>query len=246
MGNRIKQQSLLSNLLIDGAYILLSVLSFFGITLVPRPVNAIAVIVMYGMFLFLYRYVFKHDIGSGAQPLFVQSNIRLPAFLQTIINYFFAITFAFFPGYLLVICVAAATPNFSFDDWHPMIKLAMGIVFVAALIVNAILFGSNSGRSKKSEIKNIPEDKKAFFAVWVIPAASLLAGLSIGSLQDSWSSFSNDPGLILTLTLTTFVPFRYLVMRTGGISRLSLISFFTAVLFSIGTLLYQIASLQPL
>lgn len=232
----------LMNILMDILFVVSTGLLQLGFSILPAVAYGPVTAALYFVFLYLFRYVYVHEIGDAGSPLFKRVTSKIPAFFQNGLNLFFGLVMAAFPGLLLVLCWFAATPDFSLDTVHPLITAGLGMVSVFFITINAVVFFhcSEENGSRPVNGRFFPKPGPRFDRIlrrFIIPVLSAAAGCSISGISLIVERQVNDPVFLLFLTLAAFIPFRYLVIRTAGASVRSFVSFAIAVVLAVAAVL---------
>lgn len=248
MNTRIRSN--IVNLGSDVSFLLMSILADYGFATLSGPANAMLLFGLYYVFIYLYRYVFIHQIGTGAKPLLTQLKIKLPKLIDYPIKGIFVLMSGCFPALILTLCLHIAQPVLQFDSSiNPLTPALVGMFLVFTLIINAIIFLANGMSHERSlregnivdsirfgyrEYSLFPVPGETFRFVldnYCIPLISILTVVSLSHVRAIWFSLDDpsEPWQILIMTLGAFVPFRYLILRIAGVSFLSMISLLTTI-----------------
>ncbi|MBN1532413.1 MAG: hypothetical protein JXA20_07110 [Spirochaetes bacterium] len=223
--------------LMDIFYLFFAYAAAWGFDFIPPRINVLLLVFLYFLYLYLLRYVYNNRIGEKGRPVFEQAAIRLQNPARDIVKFISIIVMLFFPIIFLTMCWLAATPEVSFDD-YPLLPTLIFPFDAFIMYVNIVVFDSSDSEDGEGtshpRLFPRPSEKAArILVVYIFPALSVITGCAISGVISRLSLYSKDPFFLLFISLTAFIPFRYLVMRTTGVSLLSLISFAVSILLMI-------------
>jgi len=230
----------ITGLLMDSVYAGTGMLIIQGVACLPVCVHAgVVVLSVYG-FLYLYRYVFIWKIGASAEPVLQQIGIKPPKIITYLFHGIFALTMPVFPLLLILVSMVLVL-GLSEQTTSQLLWFLPYVIILPLTFFNILIYIDQWQGNIPLNLKYFPQPAVAMkknLTTWIIPCLAILAGYSLSTVSHSIARLSNDPVspfyqwdwyARMFLSLTVFVPFRYLVMRTAGATPVSFISFAVSV-----------------
>lgn len=223
-----------SGVLMDIFFFAFACAAAMGIDIIPGRVNVLLLVFLYFIYLYLLRYVYNNNIGGKGRPVLEQAGIRLQEPFRSIVKIISIVVMMFFPLFFLTMCWLALTPEVSFDNYiflPPLIIWPdLGIGYVSLMVFLNSDREDGEATSHPWLFPELPDRTVRILVSFILPVLAIVAGSSISGVISRLTLYTEEPAALLFITLTAFVPLRYLVLRTTGVSLLSLISFIFSVL----------------
>jgi len=249
MGNtgKKKKQRFITAVTTDVIYIAATIVIERGVSFMSVTFNALLLFLLYYIFLYIYRYAFMYKIGAGSRPVLEQMGFKVSRKTKNIMRIVFALPVVLFPVILLGTCISAVKDVIVLDtDLHPFRPMIIGFSIIYAMILNPIVFYLNSLPHEKSmnnqSLLNFYMGKylfpkpgpkmKSFLVAILFPILAVAAAASISSINGWIDSMTQIPFELFFISVISFLPFRYMILRIEGASWISLISFLITVIIS--------------
>ncbi len=249
--NEKRTKAAVINITSDAAFWGVAYLIEMGFEFISGPVNALLIFCLFFIILYLFRYIFIHQIGDCARPVFKQLGITLPNPMGLVVQGMYIIMAAGFPFILLPLCLLIALPAlFGTEEIHPLFPVATFPIIFFGIFMNSMIFfmarlpveeskkegdfidGITIGHRRIPFFPRPGNTVRRYLEYVFIPLVSVTAIASLSHIQAYWYTLedSSESWQLMIMTLAAFVPFRYLIMRINGAGWISLISFHGNVL----------------